>query len=126
MDHPPELQGLADFVARTPGCSVLSSGLSDTGWWLKFRIDLGHALAWAVVQEYGHVLNMLSLEERLPTRFLPVSPPPYVNGGPEAFLSWVIECDVPRFAPSVALEWLKGRLPRPVDDLSQWTSEDAE
>jgi len=37
------------------------------------------------------VLNYLSLDERLSTVFMPVSPPPYLNGGVE-FLSWVIEC----------------------------------
>jgi len=34
---------------------------------------------WHVVQELGHVLNDLSLEERLPTTFKPMSPPPYLK-----------------------------------------------
>jgi hypothetical protein len=50
---------------------------------VKFAIDIEHPLAWSVVQELGHVLNYVSLEERLPTVFMPVSPPPYMNGGPD-------------------------------------------
>ena len=61
----------------------------------------------------GHVLNYLSLNERLPTVFKPVSPPPYLNGGPAEFLSWVIECSDDSFTPSRATEWLAGRLPKP-------------
>jgi hypothetical protein len=67
---------------------------------VKLTIDIGHPLAWHVVQELGHVLNYLSTTERLPTTFKPVSPPPYLNGGPRAFLSWVIECADPGFAPA--------------------------
>ncbi|MCB1607181.1 MAG: hypothetical protein KDI71_09430, partial [Xanthomonadales bacterium] len=62
--------------------------------------------------------------ERLPTVFMPVSPAPYLNGGPDEFLSWVIESQDPNFAPSSAAEWLEGRLPSPVEDLSQWATED--
>ena len=73
-----------------------------------------------MVQEYGHVLNLLSVEEPLPTLFRPVSPPPYLNGGPRGFLSWVISCEAPGFTPDLAAEWLEGRLPRPVDDRKEW------
>ena len=76
------------------------------------------------MQELGHVLNYLSLEERLPTVFKPVSPPPYLNGGPDQFLSWVVEGDGKRFSAADCAEWLEGRLPRPVDDLSQWDDAD--
>jgi hypothetical protein len=72
------------------------------------------------VQEFGHVLNYVSLNERLPTVFMPVSPPPYRNGGPNEFLSWVIECKDLDFMPENCAEWLEGRLPRPVDELDQW------
>jgi hypothetical protein len=65
----------------------------------------------------------LSLDERLPTVFKPVSGPPYLNGGPREFLSWVIECVSTDFTPSTCAEWLEGRLPRPVADLSQWQEE---
>jgi hypothetical protein len=97
--------------------------LESGGWWLKLTIDISHSLAWNVVQEYGHVLNLLSVEERLPTVFYPVSPPPYMNGGPADYLSWVIECRAPGFTPDLAAEWLEGRLPRPVDDVLQWNKE---
>lgn len=43
-----------------------------------------------------------------------------MNGGPEEFLSWVIESTSPEFTPAVCVEWLEGRLPRPVQDPSSW------
>lgn len=64
-------------------------------------------------------LNYLSVDERLPSVFMPVSPPPDINGGVE-FLSWVIESTDPSFTPALCAEWLEGRLPRPIDDLEQW------
>ena len=66
------------------------------------------------------MLNYLSVEERLPTVFMPVSPAPYLNGGPAEFLSWVIESKDPSFEPGTAAEWLESRMPHPVDDLAQW------
>ena len=96
----------------------------DSGWWVKFSIDIESPIAWHTVQEMGHVLNYLSLDERLPTRFQPVSPPPYMNGGPEDFLSWVIECPDLQFRPGTVAEWLESRLPRPANDLSQWIVDD--
>jgi hypothetical protein len=125
-----EFQKLLEYLSRVP--SVLTNNTSARGigcgedsgfWWVKFRIDLEHPLAWHLVQELGHVLNYLSIEERLPTIFKPVSPPPYINGGPQEFLSWVIECPA-SMPPSTVTQWLEGRLPRPVDDLAQWHSED--
>ncbi|MEM1355687.1 MAG: hypothetical protein AAGH88_12480 [Planctomycetota bacterium] len=77
------------------------------------------------MQELGYVLNYVSIEERLPTVLMPVSPAPYLNGG-EEFLSWVIESTEPSFSPDLCAEWLEGRLPRPVNDLSQWHVEDDE
>ncbi|MBO2451075.1 hypothetical protein J4573_28525 [Actinomadura barringtoniae] len=117
---------LLDYLARVPavGPSV-GHGADDEGrWWVKFEIDTGHALAWHVVQEFGHVLNYLSLNERLPTVFKPVSPPPYLNGGPGDHLSWVIETQDPAFRPGTCAGWLEGRLPQPVDDLSRWTRDE--
>jgi hypothetical protein len=52
--------------------------------------------------------------------FKPVSPPPYMNGGPEAYLSWVIEAQAPDFAPATCAKWLEGRLPDPVEHPSCW------
>jgi hypothetical protein len=117
---------LASYLKRIPAIvSPIGSSADDKGqWWVKFSIDIDHPLAWRVVQELGHVLNYLSLNERLPTVFMPVSPPPYTNGGPQNFLSWVIESSEPDFKPSTCAEWLEGRLPRPVDDLVQWKIED--
>jgi hypothetical protein len=97
---------------------------ANGGWWIKFAIDLDDQFAWQVVQELAHVLNYLSLEEPLPTLFKPVSPPPYMNGGPREYLSWVIECPDPAFKPGTAAKWLEARLPRPVDDLTQWARDD--
>ena len=114
--------GLLEYLARVPAMQVpIGKGqLEGGGWWVKFSLDISHPLAWNVVQELGHVLNYLSLDERLPTVFKPVSPPPYMNGGPSEFLSWVIECDDESFGPDKAAEWLEGRLPRPVEDAEQW------
>ena len=125
MSNDSSLQSLVQFILRVPAVgSSIGHGLDDSGcWWVKFSIDIDHALAWNVVQELGHVLNYLSLEERLPTVFKPVSPPPYMNGGPRGFLSWVIECKDPNFQPADCVEWLEGRLPRPVNDLNKWKTE---
>lgn len=117
---------LETYLRRVPGIAgTIGKGADDGGlWWMKFRIDIDHDLAWHVVQELGHVINYVSLEERLPMVFKPVSPPPYLNGGPRDYLSWVIECEDPEFAPDSLAEWLEGRLPRPVDDLANWDCED--
>ncbi len=117
-----ELKTLTEYLARIPSINPnMGSGVFENGhWWVKFQIDIQHKLAWQVVQELGHVLNYMSLEERLPTLFMPVSPPPYMNGGPNEFLSWVIECKDKEFEPATCVEWLEGRLPRPVDDLKEW------
>lgn len=77
-----------------------------------------------MVQELGHVLNYLSVDERLPTVFKPVSPPPYLNGGPAEFLSWVIECSDSTCKPDTVAQWLEERLPQPVNDISQWSHDE--
>jgi hypothetical protein len=118
MDFDPLLK----FLARCPtiqqhvGHGVLENG----NWWVKFGIDIRHKLAWNVIQEFGFVLNYVSIKERLPTVFYPVSPPPYLNGGPLQFLSWVVESTSTEFTPGDAAEWLEGRLPKPMEDESQW------
>jgi len=56
--------------------------------------------------------------------FKPVSPPPYVNGGPREFLSWIIEATDQTFTPTECAEWLKGRFPQLVDDPSAWIVDD--
>jgi hypothetical protein len=117
---------LEQFLNRVPAIGrPFGKGSDQPGtWWVKFAIDVDHDLAWRVVQELGHVLNYVSVNERLPTVFKPASPPPYMNGGPREFLSWVIECDDPEFTPAQCAEWLEGRLPRPVDELVEWEVEE--
>lgn len=128
MKH--DFDKLLAFLERLPairlpaGRKSIGRGSLDNGnWWVKFYLDTGHPLAWRHVQELGFVLNYLSVEERLPTVFMPVSPPPYLNGGVE-YLSWVIESTLPSFTPDNAVEWLEGRLPQPIDDLRQWVTDD--
>ncbi len=121
-----DFTSLRTFLGRMPAIEQpVETGTGDDGRWsVKFSIDIDHALAWNVVQELGCVLNYLSLGERLPTVFMPVSPAPYLNGGPRDYLSWVIESTDPAFAPDKCREWLESRLPNPVDDPSQWESDD--
>ena len=130
--HHPRFHKLLIYLARVPAVEVnetpsrglgTGGGADDADWWVKFSINIEHPLAWSVVQEFGHVLNYLSIEERLPTVFKPISPPPYLNGGPRHFLSWVIECSS-AMAPETVADWLEGRLPRPVDDIGQWPADD--
>ena len=118
----PDFSNLLSYLSELPAVdpSIGHGSLSDGGWWVKLRLDIGHPLAWHVVQELGHVLNYVSLDERLPTIFMPVSPPPYLNGGPADFLSWVIEAEA-GFGPDLCREWLEGRLPRPVSDETSWS-----
>ena len=115
---------LEQFFSKIPCVQserLIASG--DDGansWWFKFSIDIHHPLAWQTVQELGHVLNYLSTHERLPTQFMPVSPPPYMNGLAKDFLAWVIQCNHAEFSPDVVCDWLEARLPSPVDDVTQW------
>lgn len=115
---------LENFLEKVPAVKTpVAKGYAGDIWWVKFSIDIKHELAWRVVQEFGHVLNYVSLEERLPTVFKPVSPPPYMNGGPEEFLSWIIIATDKNFKADTCAEWLEGRLPKPVEDLEAWVDE---
>jgi hypothetical protein len=117
-----DLESLETFLLRIPAIQgPIGKGRFENGlWWVKFSIDIDHPLAWNVVQELEHVLNYLSVNDRLPTVFMPVSPPPSMNGGPRDFLSWVIESTSADFMPATCAEWLEGRLPKPVEDVSAW------
>lgn len=130
-NHDPRFQSLVNFLCRVPAVSHnstpsrgIGSGWFTIGWWVKFGINIEHPLAWNVVQGLGFVLNYISLNERLPTVFMPVSPAPYLNGGPREFLDWVIECRTEGFSPNDALSWLESHLPKPVEDEEQWRSVD--
>ena len=113
--------GLIQFLKRVPSIKEsISNGIDEGLWWVKFQVDIEHPLVWNVVQEMGYVLNYLSLEERLPTVFKPVSPPPYLNGGPEEFLSWVIQVESKNFTPDDVKDCLKARLPEPVNNVKKW------
>lgn len=128
-DQAAEFERLLAFMERLPAISLpagrrsIGTGRFENGnWWMKFHLDTDHPLAWRHVQELGFVLNYVSVSERLPTVFMPVSPPPYMNGGTE-FLSWMIESTDPSFTPDSCAEWLEGRLPRPVEDLARWDTD---
>lgn len=121
-----EFEPLLDFLEKLPAIelpagrrSIGSGSLEDGTWWVKFKLNTAHPLAWRHVQELGFVLNYLSTNDRLPTVFKPVSPPPYMNGGVE-FISWVIESSEPNFTPAECAEWLASRLPTPVEVEDQW------
>ena len=117
-------KSLTEYLEKIPSVETqIGFGDEAGNWWVKFTIDITHELAWHVVQELGHVINYLSLNERLPTAFYPVSPPPYMNGGPSDFLAWVIETKDSNFKPGTLQKWLEGRLPNPVDGLEQWNTE---
>ena len=128
--HHPKFGKLIDFLLRipaldsndTPSRGIGSGEEADGGWWVKFSIDIDHDLAWHTVQELGAVLNYLSIEERLASTFKPVSPPPYLNGGPEEFLSWVIEAP-DELRPGTLADTLEDRLPKPVEDEAAWYGE---
>ena len=129
--HERAFHKLLDFLAKIPAVETndtpwggFGSGMSEEGWWVKFSLKIDHHLAWNTVQEFGHVLNLLSISERLPTVFKPVSPPPYLNGGPRDYLSWVIECDDPDMSPGTVADWLRGRLPTPVEDEAAWPTDE--
>lgn len=117
---------LENYLHKVPAImDGIAKGTDEDGlWWVKFSIDINNKFAWHVVQELGHVLNYISVNERLPSVFMPVSPPPYMNGGPEEFLSWVIESKDKDFKPGTCAKWLEERLPKPVDDLEQWSLHD--
>lgn len=117
-----DFETLVNYLSEIPAVTgTINNGIYNNGnWWVKFTIDLEHVQAWNTVQELGHVLNYLSLNEKLPTIFMPVSPPPYLNGTAREFLSWIIESTDPDFKPGTCKQWLEGRLPRPVTDPEQW------
>ena len=126
MENESGFDSLLSYLGRVPAIKgkIGHGHFANGNWWVKFGIDATHPLAWNVIQEFGCVLSYLSITERLPTVFMPVSPAPYLNGGPQTFLSWVIESKVSDFSPDTCMKWLEGRLPRPVEDLSNWANDE--
>jgi hypothetical protein len=121
-------QGIAKlhgFIQHIPAITAVASSAPDAPyWWVKVRIDLNHRLAWRVVQELAWVCNQLSVEAPLPTVFKPLSPPPYLNGGPHDYLSWVLESTIPFLDAGYVADILEGHLPRPVQHAQEWLLDD--
>lgn len=135
---------LVAFLSRLPSTRVISTSEDDDNqaaeiaallqrkarsdeatepserWWVKLQIDIRSHMAWHVVQELAHVLNFISLAERLPTVFKPTSSPPYLNGGPDDYLAWVIESTADNVDAAYVAEVLEGRMPQPPEDLTKW------
>ncbi len=126
MRKPAALKKLVAFLQRIPALKAnIGAGQDAEGlWWVKFQLDIRHPLAWHVVQELSCVVNYISVSERLPTVFYPVSPAPYLNGGPSEFLAWVIENRDASFTANDLAQWLEGRLPQPVEDASKWPADE--
>jgi len=111
---------LLEIIESIPSINrEIGFGEEQGYWWLKLSVDISHELAWHVVHGLGHVINYLSEEKRLPTRFYPVAPS-LEYGGPEEFLAWVIEVEHPDFLPNNLSEWLRSRLPSPIEDYGRW------
>lgn len=120
-----DLTRLKAYLARIPDVEVFDvKEQDDEDWWVMIEIDIRSPLAWNIVQELSHILNYLSVTERLPCVFKPISPAPYLNGGPRDFLRWLIEPTEDDASPDLIAEFLEGRLPRPVDDRSKWPTPD--
>ena len=116
-----KLKDLILFINQIPWVECIWEDINDEWkWYCKIIIDTKSDLSWNVVQELWHILNYLSIDEKLPTVFYPVSPPPYLNGWPDEFLSWIIENTNSDFSPKLCLDWLKWRLPQPINDLEKW------
>jgi hypothetical protein len=126
--HHVKFHSLLAFLGRVPAIATNDTawggfGTGENpggGWWIKLTIAIRHPLAWHTVQELAFVLNGVAVAEKLPTVFKPVSPPPYLNGGPDDYPSWVIETDDVEMRPGTVAKWLQSRLPDPVDDPAAW------
>jgi hypothetical protein len=115
------LEQLRVLLVRIPPVHVISTSKpTATVWWVKLKIDLDSPIAWNVIQNLAFVLNGISVQERLPTVFKPDSPPPYLNGGPRQYLSWVVEATIPLLNAGVIAGLLEERLPEPLEDEDAW------
>ena len=125
------LPKLVEFLNRIPAVHVIAHETTPSAyWWVKFTVDIQHPLAWSVVQALAFVLNEISISEKLPTIFKPTSPPPYLNGGPDESLFWVIESTYNYVDPHEIAQVVEARLPNPVEHIERWrlgnTAEDDE
>jgi len=96
--HDQKILPLLEFLARVPAIETgddpstgFASEYAADGWWVRFTIDIDSEIAWETVQEMAHAMNDPANAERPGGAFSPISPAPAQSGGPEEFLSWVIE-----------------------------------
>jgi hypothetical protein len=130
VKHARRQKSLLKLVSLIGSLPAVKQGIGrsepeDYCWWIKFSLDRKHPLVWHVIQRLGHVLNYITLEERLDVVFRPVSPPPYLNGGPE-YLSWVIEATKRYVNPETVRKVLRAQLPATLSSEKQWREYDTE
>ena len=66
--HQPSFDKLLAYLRRVPAIETddtrwggFGTGEENGIWWVKLTIELDHPLAWNVVQEFGHVLTLVSV-----------------------------------------------------------------
>lgn len=128
VNHARRQRGVLKLVSLIGSLPSVEQGIGrsypeDYFWWIKFSMDRTHPLVWHVIQRLGHVLNYISLEQRLDVVFKPVSPPPGLNGGPE-HLSWVIEATKRYVNPATVCKVLRPHLPANLSSEKQWKKYD--
>ena len=114
MPEPHDFQRLLDYLKRLPAIDPAIGSGTGTGegglWWVKLIINIDRPMAWRIVQELGHVLNYVSLNERLPAISCRIAAPiPERRRAQFPVLGHrVIR---PHLTPSDCAEWLEGRSP---------------
>jgi hypothetical protein len=110
-----------DFFKKIPALdSPVLISEEEKYWSIDFTIDLDHEIVWNVIQYFGYICNCGGKQGLL---FLPMSPPPYLNGGPYTHMSWSILCKNLDFSLADFLQILEEYLPVPLDDFEQWKHE---
>lgn len=122
--HEKKLSKLVTYLNRLPGTQASAGRFTKEGWHVSLSIDIHHPLAWNVVQELGFFCNSPSIGQGSGLEFFPISPPPYLNGGPREFLSWILSYTGSSFSPSEVAKSIEGVLPQPVDDETEWSHEE--
>lgn len=118
--HEKKLSKLVAYLNRLPGTQASAGRFTKEGWHVSLLIDIDHSLAWNVVQELGFFCNSPSIGQGSGLEFFPISPPPYLNGGPREFLSWTLSHTGSNFSPSEVAKSIEGVLPQPVEDEAEW------